>query len=552
MHRSSRPRQILSHSSQNSHICSTVSLSPPDVASQPHLHEAINSPGYGDSSKSSEAPVQMLAPYLRFEVNQNSTEGSPEPARQISMDLFSTQYCIRSWLVFRSKFPFPNFILRVGSLYTTHFDGADTISSSVSHRRIGFGSDISSIIPKTFGQRMSLGVFVVYASVQYRMRLAMFWNIEFSRVVPQQAEIFRHVREGSIDSVQHLLKFGQASARDVTRYGITLLHTASATTNIDLIRLLLENGADINAADEDGETPLHRAMSTKNNYHTARLLIENGADLANIAVGNRTPFHTIFNDTIGNVLSRGHYIDNIGPDSEGMSITHFLAWSSQTTAQIFEHGRARDIVDPWSPDSFGRTCLHFAASKGNVDVLKCLLVKISPLELEAADDCGRTAVHYAARSSRMIAVLCILLQNGANLYARDSDSQSILHHAAERSELEAVQQLVALDSGFNLLFPNSTGKWPHQLAHRRKSSNVYLYLQGLKLIKEFNGGASIRVQKATTSTFPQGCSRGRKLLAAWQVGIKGIKILRNLSRIFSEEAILVPVVVSLALWLLLL
>ena len=380
----------------------------------------------------------------------------------------------------------------------------------------------------------------------------MFWNLDCSRIIPQQAEILRHVRKGSVGSVRHLLRRGQASARDVTKYGITLLHTASATTNVDLIRLLLDEGADVNAADEDGETPLHRAMSTKNNYDTARLLIENGADLANIAVGNRTPFHTIFNDTIRTVLSRGDYIEDIGPDSEGMSITHFLAWSSQTTAESFERGRARDTVDLWSADSHGRTCLHYAASKGNVDVLTCLLVKASPLELEAADNCGRTAVHYAARSSRTMAALRVLLDNGANLYARDSDSQSILHHAAQRSEFETVKQLVALDSGLNLLFPDSHGKWPHQLAQKGKSFNVYLYLKGLKLVKELNGDASIQMRTTTASTFLRGGPSERRFFAAWLIATEGIKILQDLPSLISEEAILAAAVVSLALWLLLL
>ena len=169
-----------------------------------------------------------------------------------------------------------------------------------------------------------------------------------------------------------------------------------------MIKFLLDKGADVNAADEDGKIPLHRAMSTKNDYDTARLLIENGADLANVAVGNITPLHTIFNDTIGNVLGRGPCVGNVGPDSEGMSITHFLAWSSRTTAQTFKHGRACDTAFLWIEDSFGRNCLDFAASKGNLDILACLLAKVSPLHMNAVDHGGRTAVHYAARTSRMI------------------------------------------------------------------------------------------------------------------------------------------------------
>ena len=57
----------------------------------------------------------------------------------------------------------------------------------------------------------------------------MFWYLDSSRIIPQEAEVFRHVREGSMTPVKRLLRSGQGSARDVTRYGITLLHTASAT-----------------------------------------------------------------------------------------------------------------------------------------------------------------------------------------------------------------------------------------------------------------------------------------------------------------------------------
>ena len=67
-------------------------------------------------------------------------------------------------------------------------------------------------------------------------------------------------------------------------YGYTPLHTIN---NIDIIQLLIDKGTDVNAKNNTGNTPLHYAKNLK----IAKLLIDNGADVnAKNNTGN-TPLH---------------------------------------------------------------------------------------------------------------------------------------------------------------------------------------------------------------------------------------------------------------------
>jgi ankyrin repeat protein len=59
---------------------------------------------------------------------------------------------------------------------------------------------------------------------------------------------------------------------------VTCMHAAAATGAIDLARLFIERGADVNARQQGGFTPLHE-VAARGELEFAKLLIANGADV---------------------------------------------------------------------------------------------------------------------------------------------------------------------------------------------------------------------------------------------------------------------------------
>ncbi|KAG4926021.1 hypothetical protein JHK87_051561 [Glycine soja] len=70
--------------------------------------------------------------------------------------------------------------------------------------------------------------------------------------------------------------------------GCTLLHLACETADIGMVELLLQYGANVNATDSRGQTPLHRCI-LKGRSTFARLLLSRGADPRAVDEQGRTP-----------------------------------------------------------------------------------------------------------------------------------------------------------------------------------------------------------------------------------------------------------------------
>ena len=385
------------------------------------------------------------------------------------------------------------FIIRVGKIVNSqsvHLRKAQPES----YQPTQFGLTFSIYLPQFFRRGLGLALCIFQIMLVSGTRNTPRCSLGFVKTVSADAEVFQCARAGLNENVKRLLSLRQATAKDTTIFGITLLHSASKSGNIELVRLLIQEGADVNAQDEDGESPLHGALARSNNYDTVRILVENGADLFTQAVDGKTPLHGIFNDTISQVLMKDEWLENISPDSEAMSITHYLAWSSTSTLAIFQRGRLYDDADLLSTDRLGRTCLHFAASRGNVGVFSYLVGQVSIEDVEKKDIQGRTPLHYAVQSSRAAEVIDRIVEKGCNIYVVDEAGRTALHWAARWNNFKAVKKLTAITDGATTLVQSDrNGRMPSAEVSQKRASALYKYLKDLESSIELSASGQPKI-----------------------------------------------------------
>jgi uncharacterized protein len=101
-------------------------------------------------------------------------------------------------------------------------------------------------------------------------------------------DVLRRINE----SVDDFASRPARSANDRGAFEDYPLHKVAIWGDIEAARVLLDNGADINALGEDGDTPLHRAIAG-DQTEMAEFLVARGADVTirnryGVAAGERT------------------------------------------------------------------------------------------------------------------------------------------------------------------------------------------------------------------------------------------------------------------------
>lgn len=223
-------------------------------------------------------------------------------------------------------------------------------------------------------------------------------------------ELYDSALGGKEDDVVRLLESGLGNVNETGDLG-TPLHAAASQGNVNIIKLLLDKGADIeSAANAKGERPLFVAVT----YHQAeavRLLLQRGADVDARSGTGLTPLHRSVRLGLAEVAAI--LIDN-GADIEAplgklqVRPLHMASWYDRYDAVkllLERHANLEAVMTD------GTTPLLAAAENGSPKLIELLLFHGAEVKVQLED--GSTPMVLAKRNLFADEVAKVLTNHGA-------------------------------------------------------------------------------------------------------------------------------------------
>ncbi len=305
-----------------------------------------------------------------------------------------------------------------------------------------------------------------------------------------EAGLVEAAKQGDREAVRSLLQ-EHADVNAAQADGATALAWAAYRDDLETADLLIRAGADLNAANDYGVSPLSLACTNRNAAMVEKLL-EAGADPTAAQWTGETPLMTCSStgavEAVKSLLAHGADV-NAAETQEGQTA---LMWAAaekhpEIVQALVEHGadiHTRSKVIPL-PEPFlietpgplgfnhpttvhfpktkgGFTPLLFAAQQGDVDSARTLLGAGADVK-EATPENGSVLVVATASGHEELAVF--LLEQGADPNATDGFGISAMHYALHEGLLTLMGAKRSSTDRFGWLRPNMPELVKTLLAH---------------------------------------------------------------------------------------
>jgi hypothetical protein len=226
------------------------------------------------------------------------------------------------------------------------------------------------------------------ASLRTLFRIYVLLALAVAFPVPASAQaIIDAVRRNDLSAVRQMLRANARSVAATDGDGATPLHWAANGGNLDMMRLLIQNGANVNQRQNNGWTPAHSAADG-DRYESIRILMEQGADVNALSQNGNAPIHVAAMSGRCGAIEFLHTagVDVDSPNTDGNTPLAVAAWYGQMAA-----GRLLIAVgaDIHHQNKAGKTALDEAIRSGKADFGRILTEYQAALDERAVRDTAR-------------------------------------------------------------------------------------------------------------------------------------------------------------------
>ncbi|CAL1296328.1 unnamed protein product [Larinioides sclopetarius] len=218
--------------------------------------------------------------------------------------------------------------------------------------------------------------------------------------------------------------------------GFTALHLSVLYNRLDTTKLLLKEGANLNARDNDGCTPLIIA-SEKGNVEIVRLLIHMKSELDSEAIGGMTALHFATlnqHEEIVDILIKSG-ANKLAKGIMGIAPVHIAVGTA--SKNIIERFLTENNTIDFQYKYF--TILHLAALSKNAEIIDFITVKYS--DINSVSESGFTPLHLAVKGND-INTINFLIGKQADVNLRDKYNHSSLYYAVRKNNVDVVRILI--------------------------------------------------------------------------------------------------------------
>uniref|UniRef100_A0A3B4VG47 Ankyrin 1 n=1 Tax=Seriola dumerili TaxID=41447 RepID=A0A3B4VG47_SERDU len=245
-------------------------------------------------------------------------------------------------------------------------------------------------------------------------------------------------KEGHVKMVLELLHSG-IELEATTKKGNTALHIAALAGQEKVVAELVNYGANVNAqSHQKGFSPLYMAAQ-ENHLEVVKFLLENGANQSLPTEDGFTPLAVALQQGHENVVA---LLINYGTKGKvRLPALHIAARNddTRTAAVLLQNDPNPDVLSKVLELSTGFTPLHIAAHYENMSVAQLLLNRGANVNFTPKDEL--TPLHCAARNGH-VRIIEILLEHGAPIQAKTKNGLSPIHMAAQGDHMDCVRQLL--------------------------------------------------------------------------------------------------------------